>query len=73
MIRGLQLAVRAVVGIRAAMKAAIGERAAEPLVEKQEQQGDIDAFGGETVGIALAVALDQAMALQLAKIVAELV
>ena len=42
-------------------------------MEEQEQQGHLDAFGCELVGIAGAVALQQAMALEFAQIVAELV
>ena len=42
-------------------------------MEEQEQQGHLDAFGSEPVGIAVAVALQQAVALEFAQIVAELV
>ena len=55
------------------MEAAVGERAAEALVEEQEQERDVDAFGGEAVGVAAAIAFQQAVAFELAQIVAELV
>ena len=53
-----ELAVRFVIGRRAVMKAAIGERSAEPFMEEQKQQSDVDALGGEAVGVAFAVALE---------------
>ena len=55
------------------MEAAIGQRTAEPLVKEQEQQGDLDALGGELIGVARAVTLEEAVAFELAEIVAELV
>ncbi len=55
------------------MEAAVGERAAEALVEEQEQEGDVYAFGGETVGVAAAIAFQQSVAFELAQVVAELV
>ena len=55
------------------VEAAVGERAAEPFVEEQEEQRNLDAFGGETVGVAGAVALQQPVAFELAQVVAELV
>ncbi len=55
------------------VEAAIGERAAEALVEEQEQEGDSDAFGGETVGVAATIAFEQPVALEFAEIVAELI
>ena len=39
------------------MEAAIGEGTAEALVEEQEQQGNVDSFAGQAVGIAAAIAL----------------
>ena len=55
------------------VEAAVGEGAAEALVEEQEQERDLDAFGTEAVGIAAAVAFEQAMTFQLAQVVAELI
>ena len=55
------------------VEAAVGERAAEALVEEQEQQRDLEAFGSEAVGVAAAVAFEQAMTFQFAKVVAELI
>ena len=48
-----------------AMEAAVGERPADALVEDQEEQGDLDTFLRQAVGVASAVALDQAMPLSL--------
>ena len=44
-------------GVRAVVKAAVGERAAEPFVKEQKEQPNLNPLGGETVGIAGAVAL----------------
>ena len=49
------------------MEAAVGEWAAEALVEEQEQERDVDAFGSETVGIASAIALEKSVTFQLAE------
>ena len=48
------------------METAVGEGAAEPFVEEEEEQRYLDAFGGEAVGVAGAVTLEQAVALELA-------
>jgi len=72
-IGGFQLAVGAVRRIGLVVEAAVGERTAEPLVEEQEQQGDLDAFGGELIGVARAVAFQESVAFELAEVVAELV
>ena len=55
------------------VEATVGERAAEALVEEQEQQRNLQAFGTESVGIATAVAFEQTMTFQFAKVVAELI
>ena len=55
------------------MKAAISEWATEALVKKKEQQNHLDALGSQSIGVARAVALKQAMAFELAEIVAELI
>ena len=60
-------------GIGLVVEAAVGEGTAEALVEEQEQERDLNAFGGEAVGVAAAVALQQAVAFEFAQIVAELV
>src|SRR6201988_3319838 len=73
MIGGFELAGRLVMGVRAVVKAAVGERAAEPFVKEQEEQGDLNAFGGETVGVAGSVTLQQPVGFELAQVVAELV
>src|ERR1700747_1291966 len=73
MIGGFELAGRLVMGVRAVVKAAVGERAAEPFVKEQEEQGDLNPFGGETVGVAGSVTLQQPVGFELAQVVAELV
>ena len=45
----------------------------KPFVEEQKEQGNLNAFGGETVGVAGAVTLQEPVAPQLAQVVAELV
>jgi len=46
------------------VKAAVGQGTAEALVEEQEQEGHLNAFGGEPVGISGAIALQQIVPLQ---------
>jgi hypothetical protein len=41
-----------VIGRGAVMKAAVGQGPAEALVKEEKEQGDVNAFGGEAVGIA---------------------
>ena len=43
------------------------------LVEEHEEEGDFDALGGEPVGVACTIALDQSVGFHFAQIVAELV
>ena len=70
---GFELAGGLVMGVGAVMEAAVGERAAEPFVEEQKEQRDLNPFGGEPVGVAGAVTLQQTVAFELAQVVAELV
>jgi len=56
-----------VFGVRFVVEAAVGEGTAEALVEKQEQQRDVHALGGEAIGIATAIALEKSVAFELAK------
>ena len=72
-IGGFEAAGGTVFGIGAMMEAAVGERSAQPFMEEQEEQRDVDAFCGEAVGVARAVALDQSVAPELAQVVAQLV
>jgi hypothetical protein len=62
-----------VVGTRAVVEAAVGDRPAEPFVEEQEQQSDLETFRGETVSVTGTVTLDQFMPLEFAQVVAQLV
>jgi len=62
-VHGFEFAIRPVVGIRLVMKPAVGKRAAELLVEEQEQERDLHAFGGEPVSVARTIALEQTVAL----------
>jgi hypothetical protein len=70
---GFELAGRRVMGVGAVVKAAVGERAAEPFVKEQEEQGDLNPFWGETVGVAGSVTLQQPVGFELAQVVTELV
>jgi hypothetical protein len=47
------------------VEAAVGQRTAEPLVEEQEQERDLQSLGGETVGVAGTVAFQEPMAFRL--------
>src|SRR5437870_13172581 len=73
MVGGFELAGRLVMGVRAVVKAAVGEGAAEPFVKEQEEQGDLNPFWGETVGVAGSVTLQQPVGFEFAQVVAELV
>ena len=73
MVGGFELAGRLVMGVRAVVKAAVGKRAAEPFVKEQEEQGDLNPFWGETVGVVGSVTLQQPVGFELAQVVAELV
>jgi len=72
-IRSLQFAVRAVVRIGPMVKTTVGERTAQTFVKEEEEQGDLDTLCCELIGIAAAIAFQQAMAFQFAQIVAKLV
>ena len=61
MVGGFEVAGRLVMGVRAVVKAAVGEGAAEPFVKEQEEQGDLNPFWGETVGVAGSVILNAAL------------
>jgi len=54
---GFEFARWPVSGIWAVMEAAVGERSAQPFVEEEEEQGYLDSFWREAVGVAGAVAL----------------
>ena len=54
----LEAAVWAMLLIRPVVKAAIGERSTQAFVEKQQEQGDLNAFSGQAVGVARTVTLD---------------
>ena len=56
---GFELAGRLMMGVGAVMEAAVGEWAAETFVEEQKEQRNLNPLGGETVGIAGAVTLQQ--------------
>ena len=69
----LEPAVGSMLGIGLMMEAAVGERSAQTFVKEQEEQRDLTPFGGEAVGVAGAVTLQEGMTLELAQIVAQLV
>jgi len=70
---GFEFAVGLVAGIGLVMEPAVGEGAAEALVEEQEQERHLHAFGGEPVSVVGTVAFEQGVAFEFAQIVAELV
>jgi hypothetical protein len=70
---GFESAGRLMSGVGAVMEAAVGEEAAEPLVEEQEEQRQLDPFWCEPVGVAGAVAMQQPVTFELAQVVVELV
>ncbi len=55
------------------MEAAVSQRATEALVKEKKQESDLDAFGGEAIGIALSVAFEQSMTLEFAEIITKLI
>ena len=70
---GFQFTVRLVTGDRAVVEAAVGERTAEPFVEEEKEQRNLDAFWGEAVSVAGSIPLQQATAFEFAQVVAQLV
>jgi hypothetical protein len=64
---GLALSIGLVVG------AAVGEGTAQALMKEEEQESNLDAFCREAVGVACSIPLQQAVSLELAQIVAQLV
>lgn len=72
-VSGFQFAEWPVCGIGLVVEAAVGQRTTEALVEEPEQERDLDPFGREPVGVAGAMAFEEAVSFQLAEIVAELV
>ena len=70
---GFQFTVRLVTGDGAVVEAAVGERTAEPFVEEEKEQCNLDAFWGEAVSVTGSIPLQQAMAFEFAQVVAQLV
>ena len=71
---GFEAAVGSVLGLGLMMKAAVSEGSAQqPFMKEEKEQGDLNSFRGEAVGVAGAVTLQQGMAFELAQIVAQLV
>jgi hypothetical protein len=60
-------------GDGAVVEAAVGERTAEPFVEEQKEQCDLNTFRGEAVGVAGSVPEQQPVAFEFAQVVAQLV
>ena len=54
------------------MKAAVSEGSAQPFMKEEKEQGDLNSFRGEAVGVVGSVTLQQGMAFELAQIVAHL-
>ena len=63
---GFEFAVGLVIDVGAMVKAAVGEWSAEPFVEEEKEQGNLDPFWGETVGVAGSVTLQQPVGFELA-------
>jgi hypothetical protein len=63
---GFQFARRLVTGDRPVVEAAVGERTAEPFVEEEKEQRNLDAFWGEAVGVAGSIPLQQAVTFEFA-------
>ena len=70
---GFEAAVGSVLGLGLMMKAAVSEGSAQPFMKEEKEQGDLNSFRGEAVGVAGSVTLQQGMAFELAQIVAQLV
>src|SRR5437764_4892006 len=70
---GFEFAVGLVTGVGGMVEAAVGEWAAEPFVEEEEEQGNLDPLRGKMVGVAGSVTLQQPVGFELAQVVAELV
>ena len=73
MIRQLQLAVWAVRRIGLVVESAVGKGATQAFMKKQEEQCDVDALCRELIGIAPAIASEQAVTFQFAQVVSKLV
>jgi hypothetical protein len=69
----LEFTVGPVSRIGLMMETAVSQRTTEALVEEQEQECDLHAFGGEPVGVSAAIAFEQTVTFEFAQIVAELV
>ena len=72
MIGGFDLTGRLSLRIGATLEQAGGERAADALVEEDEEKRDLGSFGGEAVSIGLATALQKVVSLHFAQVVAKL-
>ena len=55
-----------------AMEEAIGHGSADALMEENEHEGNPKAFCGKAVGVAMAIALEQGVGFEFAKVVAKL-
>ena len=73
MICFFKCAVYEVVLVGTMMKQAVGQRATYSLVKEDEHGGDLDPLFCQSVGIMLAIALNQPMSFHLPQIVAELI
>jgi hypothetical protein len=63
---GLQFTAWLVTGDRAVVEAAVGERTAEPFVEEEKEQRDLDAFWREAVGVSGPIPLQQVVTFEFA-------
>ena len=73
MICGFEFAVWFAGRVGLVVESAVGERSAKALVEEEEEEGDVNALGGQAVSVAGAIALEQAVSFEFAEVIAELV
>jgi hypothetical protein len=69
-VSGVELGVRRAGLSGSAVKEAVGEWTADPLMEEHKQQGGAGALSGQAIGVAPAVAFEQAVVLHLAQVIA---
>jgi hypothetical protein len=54
------------------VKEAVGERTADPFMEEDEEEADLDAFVSKVIGVVMAIAHDQSSGFHLSEIIPEL-
>jgi hypothetical protein len=59
MVGGFEPAVGAVLGLGLMMEAAVGEGSAQPFMKEEKEQGDLNSFRRESVGVAGSLTIPQ--------------